>query len=174
METWNVHIVKRRFLLNKKEKPMRPPKRDPKDFEQVKVGEMIKGIIEEVQYDEKHLFKGFQGKEDTTGIAIRFKFKLFDYQFPHYSRWMRLSLNGKSTLYKKYASKLIENLVEDQDVDLDILNGAKIKVVYSEENGFQNVDAIYPDGSKVKVTDPIPTVDLDKDEPLVDLENAPF
>ena len=129
---------------------MRPPKRDPKDFEQVVVGEMITGIIEEVQYDEKHTFKGFQGKEDTMGTAIRFKFKLNSYQYAHYSRWMRLSLNKKSTLYQKYALKLIEGIVPDQDIDLDILIGAKIKVVYSEENGFQNVDAIYPDGAKVK------------------------
>ena len=145
---------------------MRPTKRDKTDYEQVAVGEMITGIIETVQYDEKHVFKGFQGKEDTIAVAIRFKFKLDNYSYPHYSRWMRLSLSEKANLFKKYASKLIEGIKADDDIDLDILNGAKIKVVYSEDNGFQNVDSIFPNGAKVKITQTVPTVDLN--EPPLD------
>ena len=151
---------------------MKPERKDPKDFEQVAIGEMIIGVIEEVQYDTEHTFKGFQGKEDTKGTAIRFKFKLDNYQYAHYSRWMRLSLNKKSNLYLKYAVKLIEGIQPDADVDLDILNGAKIKVIYAENNGYQNVDSIFPDGIKVK-TDAIPTVDLDE-PPADESQEAPF
>jgi len=147
---------------------MRPPARKKLDYEKVTIGEMISGIIELVEYDQEHKFKGFQGKEDTVGIAIRFKLKLDNYQFPHYSRWMRLSLSEKANLYKKYVVKLVEGAVPDMDMDLDALKNMKIKVIWSEDGDFQNIDAIYPVGSKVKVTDPVPTVDLDKDEPPVD------
>jgi hypothetical protein len=154
---------------------VRPPKRDNKDYEKVAIGEMLTGIIEECQYDEKHSFKGFQGKEDTVGIAIRFKLKLDNYQFPHYSRWMRLSLSEKANLYKKYVVKLVEGAVPDMDMDLDALKNMKIKVIWSEDGDFQNIDAIYPVGSKVKVTDPVPTVDLEKEEePPIDPEGLPF
>lgn len=152
---------------------MRPPKKDPKDYEQVKLGEMITGIIEECQYDQEHVFKGFQGKEDSKGIAIRLKLKLDGYQYPHYSRWMRLSLSEKSNLYKKYASKLIEGITPDSDIDLDCLNGAKIKVVYTEDNGFQNIDSIFPNGKKVVAVSTLPSVDLDAQDMGVN-DEPPF
>ena len=147
---------------------MRPPARKKLDYEKVTIGEMISGVIEVVEYDQEHKFKGFQGKEDTVQPAVRLKFKLDNYQYPHYTRWMKFSLGEKANLYKKYVSKLVENAEADMDCDLDILNGMKIKTVWSEDGDFQNIDAIYPVGSKVKAIDPLPTVDLDKDEPPVD------
>jgi len=128
---------------------MRPPKRDKLDYEKVETGVMIPGIIEKVEYDQEHNFKGFQGKEDTVQPAVRLKFKLEGSQYAHYSRWMKFTLGEKSNLYKKYVSKLVAGAVPDMDIDLDALNGMKIKTVWSEENGFQNIDAIYPDGAKV-------------------------
>jgi hypothetical protein len=143
---------------------MRPPERKKLDYEKVVIGEMISGIIEKVEYDQEHKFKGFQGKDDTVQPAVRLKFKLDGYQYPHYTRWMKFSLGEKANLYKKYVAKLVENAEADMDFDLDVLNDMKIKTVWSEENGFQNIDAIYPVGPKVKASAPIPTIDLDKEE----------
>lgn len=143
---------------------MRPPKRDNKDFEKVAIGAMITGTIEVVQYDQEHKFKGFQGKEDTVQPAVRLKFKLDGCEFPHYSRWMKFNLGEKANLYKKYVSKLVANAEPDMDFDLDVLNGMKIKTVWGEENGFQNIDAIYPDGEKVKADSAVKTVE----EPVID------
>ncbi len=155
----------------------RPPKREQKDYEKVAIGEMIPGIIEEVCYDNEHKFKGFQGKEDTIQPAVRLKFKLDGYKFPHYTRWMKFTLGEKANLYKKYISKLMENAVPDMDFDLDVLNGMKIKTTWSEENDFQNIDAIYPAGLKIKVDTPIApipgTFAADYNEPPID-EEAPF
>ena len=146
---------------------MHPVKRDSKDYEKVAISEMLTGIIEECQYDEKYTFKGFQGKDDTVGVAIRFKLKLDGYKFPHYSRWMRLSTSEKSNLYKTYVVKLVEGAVPDIDMDLDALRNMKIKVIFSEENNFQNIDAIYPAAAKVKAIDPVPTDDPFEEEPPV-------
>jgi len=149
---------------------MKPPKANTKDFEKVKVGEMIPGIIEEVQYHQEHTFKGFQGQPDTVQPAVRFKFKLDGYEHPHYTRWMKFSYHEKSNLYKKYVSKLVEGAMPDMDFDLDLLTSMKIKTVWSETKGFQSIDAIYPDGDKVKPDAKLPEIDLD--EPPVDESQA--
>jgi hypothetical protein len=156
---------------------MRPPKRSNKDYEKVKIGEMISGVIEEVQYDMEHKFKGFQGKEDTIQPAVRLKFMLDGYKFPHFSRWMKFSLGEKANLYKKYVSKLIENAEPDMDVDIDALKGMRVKTVWSEDRDFQNIDAIYPEGAKAKRIDAsvesVPEIHIDE-EPPIDEESAPF
>lgn len=150
---------------------MRPPAKPKLDYEKVVIGEMIPGIIEVVEYDQERKFKGYQGKEDTIQPATRLKFKLDGYKFPHYTRWMKFSLGEKANLYKKYVSKLVENATPDMDMDMDILSGMKIKIVWSEDGDFQNIDAIYPVGPKVKAdTVVVPTVDLDA--PPID-ENGP-
>src|SRR3990167_4390583 len=123
---------------------MRPPERKQRDFEKVVIGEMLSGVIEQVCYDNEHKFKGFSGGEDTIQPAVRLKFKLDGYKFPKYTRWMKFNVGEKANLYKKYITKLVENAIPDMDFDLDILNGMKIKTVWSEENDFQNIDAIYP------------------------------
>jgi len=153
---------------------MRPPKRESKDYEKVAIGEMIPGVIDVVEYDTEHKFKGFQGKEDTIQPAIRLKFKLDGYQYPHYSRWMKFNLGEKANLYKKYVAKLVENAVPDMDFDLDILNGMKIKTVWSEENDFQNIDAIYPDGKKIKVELSTPSQEPTHEEEPPIGEEVPF
>jgi hypothetical protein len=145
---------------------MRPEKKKV-DFEKVAIGEMLTGIIEQCQYDREHVFKGFQGKEDTVGTAIRLKLKLDGYNWPHYSRWMRLSTSEKSNLYKKYVVKLVEGAMPDIDIDLDILNGMQIKVIFTEENDYQNIDTIYPKAAKVKPDAPI------ADTTWMDEETAP-
>jgi hypothetical protein len=151
---------------------MRPPKREQKDFEKVAIGEMIQGIIEQVCYDNEHKFKGFNGGEDTVQPAVRLKFKLDGYQYPHYTRWMKFNLGEKANLYKKYVAKLIENAVPDMDFDLDILTNMKIKTVWSEDNGFQNIDAIYPAAAKIKAADVAPAQPSREEE--IPLPEEPF
>ncbi|MFA5324522.1 MAG: hypothetical protein WC373_17730 [Smithella sp.] len=137
---------------------MRPPKSGGMTFEKVKIGEFIFGNIKEVQYDKEHKFKGFEGKDDTVGLAVRFVFKLQGYEFPHFSRWMRLNLGEKANLYKKYVSKLVANARPDMDFDLDDLNGLEVKTVWDENGDFQNLENIWPIGGKLKVRE------FDKDE----------
>jgi len=128
---------------------MRPPKREI-NYEKVAIGEMLKGVIKEVVYEENHTFKGFNGGADTIQPAIKLKFELVGYQYLHSSRWMKFSLGSKANLYVKYVSKLVEGATPDMDLDLDCLKGMKVKTVWSEKGDFQNLDTIYPDGPKVK------------------------
>ncbi len=152
---------------------MKPPSRDKMDFEKVAVNKMIHGVIEKCQYDEKHVFKGFEGKPDTTGTAIRFKLKLDDYKFPHYSRWMRLSLGEKTTLYSKYVSKLVTGAEPDMDLDLDVLEGLEINVIYVNGKGdFQNLENIFPAGELADPNKPLDNTEHDIVGP--EGEDAPF
>ena len=151
---------------------MRPPARPKLDYEKVMLEVMLTGIIEVVQYNQEYKFKGFSGGEDTIQPAVRFNFSLDGYKFPHYSRWMKFTLAEKSNLYKKYVSKLVEDAMPDMDIDLDILNGMKIKTVWSEDGDYQNIDAIYPAGPKIKA-DTVIAEPAHEEEPP-DLEEAPF
>ena len=152
---------------------MRPPKRDKKDYERVPVGEFVTGIIEEVQYAPEHVFKGFSGGPDVTAPGIRLKFKFDGCQYAHYSRYMKFNVGEKSNLYKKYLLKLVENAVPDMDVDLDILNGMKVKTLWADNGDFQNLENIFPVGEKVKADAVVPTTE---EPPIVDdgSEAAPF
>jgi hypothetical protein len=152
---------------------MRPPR---KEYERVPVGVPVIGIIEKVQYDEKHTFKAFkEGDEDTIGLAIRFKFKLDGCEHAHYSRWMKLNVGEKANLYKKYLTALVENAVPDMDIELDILNGMAVKTVWKDNGDFQNLESIEAIGKKVSQIDPLPVIVIGKDEePPIDPASAPF
>ena len=153
-----------------KEEEMKPPKRQSKDFEKVVIGEMIQGVIEDIKYDQEHKFPGFQGAEDTIQPAVRFKFALEGYSFPHYSRWYKFNYGQKANLYKIFISKLVENAEPDLDFDLDLLKGMKVKTLWNENGDFQNLESIFPAGAKVKASDPMPQIqnpDEPADEDLV-------
>ena len=151
---------------------MKPPKREQKDFERVAIGEMIKGELSDIQYDMEHVFKGFQGKEDTKAAAVRFVFTLEGYKHKHFSRWMRFNYGAKSNLFSKYLCKLVAGAVPDMDYDLDFLKGMKVKTLWSENNGFQTIESIFP-LEKKEVATKQPSID----EPPVDdsqAEEMPF
>jgi hypothetical protein len=128
-----------------------------KEFEKVKVGELIQGFIHSVQEDKEHLFKGFIDKEtgqknpDTIGTAVRFVFMFDDYEFKHYGKWERKSFGAKSNLYKKYIEKLVEKPTPDQKFDLTIFEGLPVKTIWSEKNNFQTVDIILPLSEKINL-----------------------
>ena len=131
---------------------MKPPKKEKTEFEKVAIGEFVAGIIEKIEYDNEHKFKGFQGGEDTVQPAIRFVFKFDDYKYFHYSRWMKFNAGEKANLYKKYLVKLVEGITPDADFDIDHLRGMKIKTIWEEQNDFQNIESIYPLDKKIPFT----------------------
>ncbi len=129
---------------------MRPPKREKTDYEKVKIDTWIPGIIEEIKYEEKHesTFKG----EKKVYPAIRFKFKLDEYEYPHYSGWMYFGYGATTSLYLKFLSQLVENAQPDMDFDLDNLLGFGIKTMWVEKGDYQNLGMIRPMISKYKDT----------------------
>ncbi len=130
---------------------MRPPRRD---YEKVPTGIKICGIIEEVQYDENKIFKAFkEGEEGKTGTAIRFKFSLDGCLYPHYSRWMKFNTGEKSNLYKKYLTELVLDVYPNIDIEMDKLNGMKVKTTWSEDGDFQNLETIEADSPKLIISD---------------------
>jgi len=100
---------------------MYPPPRQKTDFEQVVVDEWITGEIEEIKYDMEHKSQ-FEGKERIRA-AVRFKFKLDGYEYPHYSRWLTFNYSEKSNLFKDYLEPLVEGAKPDFKFDLDELKG---------------------------------------------------
>ena len=151
-------------------KPQRP---ENMEYEQVKIDEWISGVIEDVQHEEKHEFTGQYAK---IGPAVRFKFKLDGYQYPHYSRWMVFSYGEKANLYKKFLTPLVDGAYEWFDFEINNLKGMKVKLMYSEtaSNGkrFQNIELIRPALNKLKYDgkpqDALPEIQLE-DQSHVDM-----
>lgn len=143
-----------------------PPKRTTQ-FERVKTGEFIKGIISDIEYDYKHIFK-FQDKE-TEAVGVRFILKLDGYQYFHRSRWLKFNLGEKANLFKKYVNKLVANAHKDMCFDLDELKGMRVKTIWEENNDFQNIESIYPESEKITVEE----VDPDS-QPEEEKELDPF
>lgn len=129
---------------------MKPPVREKTDFERVKVDEWLPGVIEEIEYDMEHK-KVWEGKE-KVGPAIRFRFKLEGYQFPHRSRWMSFLYGEKSNLYLKYLKHLVEGALPDMDFDLDHLKGFKVKTMWTANGDWDNLEQIRPFNGKFQMT----------------------
>lgn len=157
---------------------MKPPKRDTSnmEYEKVKTDDFVAGVIEAIQYEEKHLFKGYGKDEegnprpDRMAPATRFKFKLEGCEFSHYSSWMSFSYGEKSNLYSKYLLPLVEGAVHDMDFDLDQLKGMKVKTLWvDKKSGFQAVETIRPIGKKIKPLNVLPQTETaevaEDDEP---------
>lgn len=132
---------------------MRPPARNSMTYEKVKIGDFIYGVIEKIEYDDNHKFKGFEGKEDKLSPALRFVFKLQGYEYPHRSRWMNFNVGEKSNLYKKYIAKLVNNPKPDMDFDMDKFVSMEIKTIWEENGDFQNLESIYPNGAKLTINE---------------------
>lgn len=128
---------------------MKPPKRESKDYEKVSTDGFVPGIIEDIAYDQKHKFNGFEGGPDTFSPAVRLKFKLEGCKFPHYSRWMRFNYGEKANLYKRVLVPLVEGAAPDMDFDLDLLKNLKVNTLWVDNGDFQNLDTMRPIGKKV-------------------------
>lgn len=121
-----------------------PPK--PKtEYEKVPTGEFVNGVIQEIQYDEKHVFKG----ADEPKAGVRLKFTMQGCQFPHYSRWMTFGNSEKSKLYTDFIQPLVEGAKPYKDFDLEILKGMKVKMLWVDNEEYQNLKLIQPLEAKV-------------------------
>ncbi len=138
-----------------------PPKRNVQ-YEKVKIGELIPGVIQEIEYDNEHKFN-YKGQE-SIGPAVRFKFRLESYSYLHGTRWMKFSVGEKANLYKQIISKLIKNARPDMCFDLDELKDMPVKTIWSENNDFQNLDNVYPLGDKKEVKETEPNTDSGEEE----------
>lgn len=127
---------------------MRPPSN--REFEKVKVGEFLNGVIKEVQYEKEHEFQ-YLGTVTKT-LGIRFQLELEGYEHLKYTRWMKFNLGARANLYKKFVSTLVAGATPNIDFDLDELQGLKIQTYWVEnEKGYQNIELIKPVGNKINV-----------------------
>ena len=125
------------------------------NYEKVDCGDFINGIIEEVQEEKDREFN-YQGKI-TKRDAVRIKFKLDGYDYPHYSRWGSFNYGEKSNLFKKYLLPLVEGAepVKEKDskfngFDIQQLQGMAVKTLWGEnEKGYQHVETIRPLEGKI-------------------------
>jgi len=156
------------------------------DYEKVKCDDFIPGVIEEVQEEKQREFN-WQGTI-TKCDAVRMKFKLDGYDYPHYSRWGKFNYGEKSNLFKKYLLPLVEGAepVTGADskfnaFDIQQLAGMKVKTLWGEnDKGYQHVETIRPIGGKiVPVFDDLTPSSADEGDQSVaeseeESENIPF
>ncbi len=128
---------------------MRPPKRD--DFEKVSIGDFIEGTIVDIEYDNEHKFKGFQGGEDRISPAVRIVLELDGYKFPHRTSWMTFSYGDRTNLFTRYMVKLVEGAQKDMDFDLDNIKQMRVKTLWTEKDNFQFIESIFPLEGKISV-----------------------
>lgn len=128
---------------------MKPPVKKM-EYEKVPTNDFVNGFIEDIIYDENHMFKGFKGSPDESKPAVRLVFVIEGLKFPKKTSWMKFNYSAKSNLFKKYISSLVENPKEYMDFDLDQLKGLKVKMLWADNGEFQNIETIRPaDGKKI-------------------------
>lgn len=144
---------------------MRPPPRPKMEYEQVVVDDWIKGTISEIEYDLEHksMYKGVE----KVGPAVRIKLSLDGYKFPKSSGWMAFVYTAKANLYKTYIGQLVKDPKVDMKFDLDLLKGMPIKVMFVQNDEYQNVSQIRPLGEKI-------AADLEPAEDAPEAEEIPF
>jgi len=125
-----------------------PPKFD---YEKVALGIPIAGVISNIDYEDKHVFKSKDGEK--TMSAVRLVLKLDGYEYPHRSRWMTFSYDERSNLFQKYLSELILGAMPEMEMDLDVIKGMRVSTVWGEQNDFQFIESISPIGEKRKISD---------------------
>lgn len=126
---------------------MLPPPRPKIEYEQVVVDDWIKGTISEIEYDMEHksTYKGVE----RSGPSVRIKLTLDGYKFPKSSGWMAFVYTEKANLYKTYIKQLVDGAHVDMKFDLDLLKNMPIKVMFVQNEEFQNVSQIRPIGEKI-------------------------
>lgn len=138
------------------------------DFEKVEIDVWIQGVIEEVQarFDKEQQYQDKKtGEWETRKVdQCRFKFRLDNYGFAHYSRWMTLSTNENSTLYKKYITSLFGGKYPaDSDLDIEALNGVPVKTMW-DETPMKEKKGVFQFVSKIRLLNP---EDADKIDLLI-------
>ena len=123
------------------------PQKQKSNYEKVKCGDFVRGVISDIKYDKEHK-STWQGKEKITS-AVRIIFKLEGYQYPHGTPWMTFTYGDRSNLYNKFMTKLVENAKPDMEFDLDLLKGLAVKTIWVDNGDYQNLELIQPEFTKV-------------------------
>lgn len=109
------------------------------EFEKVKIDEWIVGEIVEIEerLNENKKFKNQEtGEYEFRNVdEVRFVFSLDGYQYKKYSRWMTRSISDRSNLFNKYLKKIIPDLEPTDCIDLSLLVGTKVRVMYENQTG---------------------------------------
>lgn len=129
---------------------MKPPPSAKIEYEKVPTNALVDGQIDEILYDENHLFKGKKGSPDQTRPAVRFVFLIQGMKFAKKTNWLKFSYFSEAPLMKNYLKYLVEGANEKMDFDLDQLRGLKVKMLWVDNGEYQNIASIMPaDGKKV-------------------------
>jgi hypothetical protein len=126
---------------------MKPPKRQT-NYERVPVyDEWINGKIEDIEYEMERKTM-WEGKE-KVGPHVRFKFILEGCKFPKKTPWMSFNYSEKANLYKKFITALVADAAPDLDFDLDALKGLDVKVMFTQNGEYDNIEMVRPLKNKV-------------------------
>jgi hypothetical protein len=128
---------------------MLPPKREM-TFEKIKTDDFVLGTIQDIVYEEDHLFKGFAGQPDKKQVGVRLVFSVDGYQYLHKTPWMKFVYSAKANIFNKYVLPLVQGAAEWMDFDLDQLKGMRVKMLWKDVGEFQGIETIRPaDGKKI-------------------------
>ena len=126
------------------------------EFEMVAIDEPVKGIIEKVEEEQDHEFKGYttkKGKVVATVVsdAIRFHFNLDGYEHIHKSRFMKFSYDDRSNLFNKYLKPLVSGMKPYMPLDVQCLVGMEVVTYWGQNDAgtFQHIETIIPQGKKI-------------------------
>lgn len=134
---------------------LKPQQSSNREYERVTTDDFVIAKIEDIQFEQEHKFT-FQGQESVYP-AVRFKFSIEGYKFPHYSRWMKFNYGDKSNIYLKFLQPLVEGAEPNMDFDLSLLKGLKIKMLWAQKGDFQYPETIRPVGAKIKA---VPEIEM--------------
>lgn len=153
---------------------MIPKSNTESSYEKVKDDVWLTGVIEEVQFEKDHKFKG---QFPRTADAVRFKFVLDGYKQPHYSNWLTFSYDERSRLFKDFLVKLVDGAVPWMEFDTDQLTGKPVKTMWTTAPGkngqtYQNVDRVMSYGPKSVYN--APKVEPQPEAPQDPLDEAPL
>ncbi len=123
------------------------PTKQKIEYEKISTDDFVIGVIEDIIYEKNHEFK-YQG-EVKKADAVRLKFHIDGYKYSKPTPWMTFSYGGKTNLFTKYISSLVDGAVEDMDFDLDQLKGLKVKMLWKDKGDFQHIETIRPVGKKI-------------------------
>lgn len=137
---------------------MQPKPKQKLEYEKCRTDDWTQGVIEEVQYeaDRNTGFKDDEGNEKIVD-CVRFKFKLDGYAYPHYSQWMTFSYHEKSRLMSKFLMNLVEGAKPDMPFDIDALKDMPVKIMWTNNGEYQNIDLIRPLKNKIPINRAVET-----------------
>lgn len=131
----------KKFVTEEKEKEMAKPPQKEFIQEDILVDEFVNGVISDIEYEDKHEFKGEFAR---TAPAVRLTFTLDGYEQTKRTPWLSFSYAENARLYKVFIKNLVPDAKPFMDYDLDQLKGKRCKFLFTktEKDGktFYNVE----------------------------------